>query len=298
LTTPADDRIHFGFVTPQHWRAWDELVELWQFAEATGWDSAWLMDHFFSLSRGTETGPCLEGWTALAGLAATVPRLKLGLFVTGITHRNPAILFKQAATVDAISGGRLVLGLGAAWNAREHAAHGLEFPPPGERVDRFGEALAILRLLETHVKSTFHGRYYRVEEMPFAPKPVNGHVPVLIGSKGGRMLHHVARYADLWEGGTKPDEIRALGARVAELCIAIGRDPGEITPVLEAISTVVPDPLGSEAAFREHVRVYAAAGIRWFLFNIPDGPLTPVLRTISERVIPELRLAWDAGALV
>jgi alkanesulfonate monooxygenase SsuD/methylene tetrahydromethanopterin reductase-like flavin-dependent oxidoreductase (luciferase family) len=125
--------------------------------------------------------------------------------------------------------------------------------------------------------------------MPFAPKPVNGHIPVLIGSKGRRMLRHVARYADYWEGGTTPDEIATLRTRLADECAAIGRDPGEITIVLEAVHTIVPDPLGSEDRFREHVRVYAAAGVRWFLFNLSTGPLTPTVRAISERVIPELR---------
>ncbi len=275
-------------MTPQHWRSWEELVELWRFAESTGWDSAWLMDHFSSMRDG-ELGPCVEAWTALAGLAALVPRIRLGTFVSGITHRNPAILFKQAATVDAISGGRLVLGMGAAWNEREHQAHGLTFPSPGERVDRMGEALEILHLLERQDTTTFHGTYYSVDEMPFSPKPVNGHLPLLIGSKGRRMLRHVARHADLWEGGTTPDEIARLRTQLAEECAAIGRDPASITIVLEAVHTIVPDPLGSEDRFREHVRVYAEAGVRWFLFNIPAGPLTPTLRTISERVIPELR---------
>jgi alkanesulfonate monooxygenase SsuD/methylene tetrahydromethanopterin reductase-like flavin-dependent oxidoreductase (luciferase family) len=290
------DSIDFGFVTPQHWRSWEDLRELWQFAEESGWDSAWLMDHFFSMTDG-ETGPCLECWTALAALAAETTCIRIGSFVSGVTHRHPSVLFKQAATVDAISGGRLILGVGAAWSAREHAAHGLAFPPPGERVDRFGEAMELLRLLETRETTTYNGRYYQVDEMPFAPKPVNGHMPILIGSKGRRMLRHVARYADLWEGGTKPDEIRDLRARLVEECAAIGRDPGEVRLLLEAVHTIVPDPLGSTDRFREHVRIYASAGIRSFLFNIGTGPITPLLRDISERVIPDLRATFADGAL-
>jgi alkanesulfonate monooxygenase SsuD/methylene tetrahydromethanopterin reductase-like flavin-dependent oxidoreductase (luciferase family) len=281
-------RIEFGFVTPQHWRSWDELVELWQYAEATGWDSAWLMDHFMSMENG-DLGDCLECWTALAGLATQTARLRIGAFVSGVTHRSPAVLFKQAATVDAISHGRLVLGIGAGWNEHEHRVHGLPFPSPRERVDRVGEALEILCRLERQETTTFEGKYYTVEEMPFAPRPVNGHIPVLIGSKGRRMLRHVARYADFWEGGTTPDEIATLRSRLADECAAIGRDPNEITIILEAVHTVVPDPLGSEDRFREHVRTYAAAGVRWFLFNLSTGPLTPTVRAISERVIPDLR---------
>jgi alkanesulfonate monooxygenase SsuD/methylene tetrahydromethanopterin reductase-like flavin-dependent oxidoreductase (luciferase family) len=152
-----------------------------------------------------------------------------------------------------------------------------------------GEALELLRLLETQETATFRGAYYQVDAMPFAPKPVHGHLPLLIGSKGRRMLRHVARHADIWEGGTTLDEIARLRGLLAEECRAIGRDPAEITILLEAVGTVVPDPLGSEDRFREHVALYAAAGVRWFLFNIGTGPITPALRAISERVIPELR---------
>jgi alkanesulfonate monooxygenase SsuD/methylene tetrahydromethanopterin reductase-like flavin-dependent oxidoreductase (luciferase family) len=288
---PPPDVLDFGFVTPQHWQSWDEILELWQFAEETGWDSAWLMDHFFSMADG-ELGDCLEAWTLLAGLLAHVPRLNAGVFVSGITHRSPMVLYKQAATVDRLSGGRLILGLGAAWNAREHAAHGLEFPPPGERVARFGEALELLRLLEVQERTTYAGGYYQVDEVPFAPKPVHGRFPVMIGAKGRKMLRHVARYADIWEGSATPDGIAELSAVVAAECRAIGRDPSEIRLLVEATGTVHGDPFVSEDVFRRHVTTYAEVGVRSFLFNIPRGPITPTMRAISERVIPELRAGY------
>jgi alkanesulfonate monooxygenase SsuD/methylene tetrahydromethanopterin reductase-like flavin-dependent oxidoreductase (luciferase family) len=284
--------IEFGFVTPQHWRRWEELVELWHFAEETGWDSVWLMDHFFSMT-GDETGPCFELWTSLAALAVHCPRLRLGSFVSSATHRNPAVLAKQAITVDHLSGGRLILGIGAGWVAREHAAHGLDFPPPRERVDRAGETLEILRLLETNERSDFSGRYYRLENAPFMPKPVKGHIPILIGSKGRRMLRHVARYADYWEGGTTPEEIAQLRAVVASECRAIERDPSDIRLLLEAVGTIYGDPFQSEENFRRHVETYWQAGIRTFLFNVGTGPLTPTIRGISEQVIPQLREEYE-----
>jgi alkanesulfonate monooxygenase SsuD/methylene tetrahydromethanopterin reductase-like flavin-dependent oxidoreductase (luciferase family) len=289
---PAATELDFGIVTGQHWRTWDDIVEQWTWAEDTGWDSAWAFDHFFSLSDG-ELGDCLEGWTLLAGLAATTKRLQIGLLVNGNTHRNPAVLAKQAVTVDVISGGRLILGVGAAWNEREHEAFGIDFPSPRERVDRFGEAMEIQRLSETEERATFHGRYYRLESAPFQPKPVFGHIPVLVGSTGKRMLSHVARYADQWDGGGTPDEFRATGELLNERCRAIGRDPREIRWVLSTSA----DKLESVETFRAHVSAYATVGVRSFLFNLPRTGPTPVIDNIAREVIPELRESFANGSL-
>ena len=286
--------LHFGFITPQHWQTWEEVRDLWRFAEDTGWDSAWLMDHFISMSGG-EDGPCLEAWTLLAALATQTPRLSIGVSVSGMTHRHPTVLFKQAATVDAICGGRLILGVGAAWVEREHRALGIPFPPPRERVDRFGEALEILSLLQSQERTSYAGTYYQLDEMPFAPKPVGGRFKLLIGARGRRMLRHVARHADYWEATGAPEELHQLGAQVSAGCRAIGRDPGDITRALDDASKSFGPPLESEDAFRRHVTGYAACGIRMFLFNIPPGPPNAVLQAISERVIPELREEFVAG---
>jgi alkanesulfonate monooxygenase SsuD/methylene tetrahydromethanopterin reductase-like flavin-dependent oxidoreductase (luciferase family) len=281
---PPRDTLQFGLVTGQHWRSWDELQEQWRFADETGWDSVWAFDHFFSLRDG-ELGPCLEGWTLLAALATLTTRAQIGLLVNGNTHRNPAILAKQAVTVDIVSGGRLILGVGAAWNEREHAAYGIPFPSARERVDRFGEAMELHRLLETQERATFNGQYYQLDNAPFEPKPVFGHIPILVGSTGARMLSHVARYADQWDGGGSPEEYQALSARLDERCADIGRDPGEILRVYSTGG----DPLASEDAFRAHVAAYAAVGVRGFLFDLPNGAPSATLRDIAERVLPELR---------
>ena len=268
------------------------LVEQWRWAEETGWDSAWLFDHFFSLYDG-EDGPTLDGWTALAGLACLTSRVRLGLMVTGNTHRNPAIMFKQAVTVDHLSGGRLILGMGAGWNEREHHAYGIPFPSPAERVDRFGEAMALMQGLEAQARTTFDGRHYTLEDAPFEPKPVHGHIPVLIGTAGKRMLRHVARYADLWDGGEDPDEFAENGARLVEYCREIGRAPGEIRWVMSAYAK----PLASVDTFRQHVTDYARIGVRTFVFNTPFSPLPPLFTELAERVIPELKEQYAAGEL-
>ncbi|MEX2314151.1 MAG: LLM class flavin-dependent oxidoreductase [Thermomicrobiales bacterium] len=284
---PPADTLDFGIVTGQHWRTWDELVEQWQWADESGLDSAWAFDHFFSLRDG-ELGPCLEGWTVLAALAVKTKNIQIGLLVNGNTHRNPAILAKQAVTVDIVSGGRLILGVGAAWHEREHAAYGIEFPSPRERVDRFGEAMELHRLLETQERATFNGQYYTLDEAPFEPKPVFGHIPILVGSTGKRMLRHVARYADQWDGGGTPDELRATGERLNAACAEIGRDPSEIRWALSSGS----DKLELVDTFRKHVSDYAAVGVRSFLFTLPGGTPNETAREIAEDVVPELREQW------
>lgn len=286
------DRLHFGIVTGQHRRPLSQIEEHWQFAEETGWDSAWAFDHFFSLGQ-NEMEQTLEGWTLLAALAAKTTRVQLGLMVSGNTHRNPAILAKQAVTVDHVSNGRLILGLGAGWNEREHHAYGIDFPAPRERVDRLGETLEMLRLLETQERTTFTGRYYTLDDAPFEPKPVNGHIPILIGTAGQRMLRHVARYADLWDGGENIDAYSENAQRLQQLCHEIGRDPAEIRLVLSAYS----QPLQSVDTFREHVTRFARIGVRTFLFNTPFSTLPPLFNDLAQRVIPELRQQHAAGKL-
>lgn len=288
--TTTTDQLHFGIVTGQHRRPLEQIEEHWRYAEETGWDSAWAFDHVFSLGQ-SELDQTLEGWTLLAALAAKTSRLQLGLMVTGNTHRNPAILAKQAVTVDHISHGRLILGIGAGWNEREHHAYGIDFPPPRERVDRLGEALEMFRLLEIRERTTFTGRYYTLDNAPFEPKPVHGHMPVLIGTAGRRMLRHVARYADFWDGGEDPDAYAANAQRLQALCREIGRDPGEIRYVISTYSQA----LQSVDTFREHVSRYYRLGARAFLFNTPFSALPPLFTDLAERVIPEIRQQHAAG---
>lgn len=293
---PPANTLDFGIKSSQHWQSWSEMQEQWRFAEETGWDSAWAFDHFFSLSDG-EMGDCLEGWTLLAGFAQMTERLQMGLMVTGITHRPPAVLYKQITTVDHISGGRVINAIGAAWNEREHLAYGLDFPSPRERVDRFGEQMEIFRLFETQERTTFQGDYYQIIDAPFQPKPVFGHIPLMIGSSGKRMLRFVAKYADQWDGHyATPDEYQLHGKRIADLCVEIGRDPAEIRWVRQTGRQelgIVEDV----DVFRKHVTDYARAGVQSFIFSIPTGAPSKTLIDISERVIPELRAQFEAGEL-
>ncbi len=282
---PPIGELHFGIVAGQHYREWPELVEQFQWADETGWDSAWGFDHFFSLRDGDESGVCLDGWTLLGAMAVLTKKVQLGLMVTGVTHRLPAVLFKQAVTVDHASQGRCILGIGAAWNEREHNAFGIPFPPPKVRVDMFAEAMEMFHLAETQDRVTFNGANYSLDNAPFEPKPVHGHIPIMIGSTGRRMMRYVARYADMWDGGGSPEEFAAHSDRLDRLCREIGRDPSEICRSYQR----GPKELESVDAFREHVKSYAAVGVRAFLMDMPNGTPTPVMTEIAEKVIPELR---------
>lgn len=291
-TNPPRDQLTFGIVTGQYWRDWEDVKEQWLWADEAGLDNAWVVDHFMSI-RPDDSGPCLEAWTLLGALATLTRSIQLGTLVTGITHRNPAIVAKMAVTVDTISGGRLVLGAGAGWVEREHQAYGVPLPPPGERVDRFGEALEIFKRLETQERTTFTGRHYSVVEASFLPKPIFGHIPLLVGSSGRRMLRHVARYADQWDGRSSPEEFRLLGERLNRYCREIGRDPSEIRWVSTLNSPDVENP----DAIRRYVASYVAVGVRSFHLWTPAGSPSQGLRTVVEQVIPELREAFAAGEL-
>jgi alkanesulfonate monooxygenase SsuD/methylene tetrahydromethanopterin reductase-like flavin-dependent oxidoreductase (luciferase family) len=292
---PPANALDFGLKSSQHWQSWEEMKEQWQFADETEWDSCWAFDHFFSLTDG-EMGECLDGWTLIAGTAQITSRVQMGLMVTGMTHRPPAVLFKQAVTVDHLSGGRLILAVGASWNEREHRAYGLEFPSPKIRVDRFGEAMEIYRLFETQERTSFTGKHYILEDAPFEPKPVFGHIPILIGSTGKRMMRFVARYADQWDATGEPDEYQAHGERLNAICREVGRDPSEIRWVFHAGRNEL-DKVATEDAFRQHVERYVKVGVRSFIMSVPKGSPSRALRTISEKVIPELREQFAAGEL-
>ncbi len=308
LYRPSDKKLDFGIVTGQHWRSWDTISAQWQWAEETGWESAWVFDHFYSL-RPTDDGDCLEGWTLLAALAAQTRRIRIGALVSGITHRLPSVLFKQSVTVDHISGGRLILGVGAAWNEPEHNAYGIPFPAPRDRVDMFGEAMEMNRLLETQERTSFEGEFYSLVDAPFEPKPVYGHIPVMVGSSGKRMMRHIARYADLWDSGQTPERTAALSDEMDELCRDFGRNPAEIRRAISAYYGPASNPDAPVIIWEQsqtevvdaitaHVRSYAAAGVRTFLFNVDTDAPNSNHDYVARQLLPELRAAFAAGALI
>lgn len=275
----------FGVVTGQHQLTWDQLVEQWQTAESLGFDSAWLFDHFTALYADPD-GPCLETSTLLSALSLKTSRLKVGVLVYGNTHRPPALLAKEIVTVDHISEGRAILGIGAGWNEREHRAYGLRFPGPGERVEMLDESLQIIESLFIEKRTTFHGEHYQLEDAPFSPKPVQEKLPVLIGGERPRMLRVIARHADIWDTSRTPERIQEGLSEIATHCEEFGRDPSSIL----VSSSFGGDRLEDVDGFEALIKTYRAAGTSQFLFDFPITPEGVDAATrVATEIIPRLR---------
>src|SRR5215470_16450916 len=222
--------MRFGIFTSLTNSSWDDVLKLWRHSEATGWDAACVTDHFMPNTK-DRTGSVLECWTTLAALAPMVPRIRIGTIVVGNTYRSPAVLAKMAATVDVISQGRLILGLGAAWQENEHEAYGIPFYTVGERLARLDEACRVIKALWTQPKSAFDGKFYRLQDAPLEPKPVQRpHPELMIGGGGEKVtLGIVARHADHWNVWGGPETVARKGRILEEHCAKIGRDPRTIT---------------------------------------------------------------------
>jgi len=221
-------------------------------AEDAGFDSFWVMDHYHQIPNiGSPSEPMLEAYTVLSGVAARTSRISLGALVTGVTYRNPAYLAKVVTTLDIVSSGRAILGIGAAWNAAESRAYGYEFPSTAERFDRLEDALQICRSMFTHPQSTVRGKVAQVDGAWNVPQPVQpGGPKILIGGGGERKtLRLTASYADMWNGfgdaATMSHKLEVL----REHCDAVGRDPGQI--VTTRLGTLIVAETMAEAERRK-----------------------------------------------
>jgi len=282
---PSEKVVTFGIVTGQHHLSWEALVEQWQLAEEAGFDSLWLFDHFLALYDNPE-GDTLEASTLLAGLAAKTRRARISVLVYGNTHRNPAILAKEITTVDHISGGRVILGIGAAWNEPEHTMYDIPFPTPGDRVGMLDESLTAMESFFTKPRTTFEGKYYTYKNAPFSPKPVQAKMPVLIGGKRPKMLQVIARHADIWDAGGTPEEVAIAGDQIDRHCVEIGRAPGSVIRGVSLGADRTADPAGFERAVRD----YHAVGVRQFLFDFPiTSEGIDIALGIARDLLPSLR---------
>lgn len=227
--------LRWGIKTAQHHTTYNEILDVWHAVDRNPtFEHAWIFDHFAPI-QGSLDGPCLEGWTLLAALAAETERVQLGMMVVGNTYRHPAVNAHMAATVDVISNGRLQFGIGAGWNEYEHQSMGIPLYQPGERIRRLGEACEITQRLFTEDQVTFDGRYYQLTDARLNPKPVQKPWPPFVIGGGGEQLtlRVVARYADIWNGHVEnPDtDIDTLRHKIEVLhghCAEFGRDPNEI----------------------------------------------------------------------
>ncbi|HEV8282144.1 MAG TPA: LLM class flavin-dependent oxidoreductase [Candidatus Limnocylindrales bacterium] len=203
---------------------WPDLRDACLAVERAGWDSIWLDDHLLS-DEADWRDPKLEGWTALAAVAALIPRVRLGLLVSSTTFRKPGLIAKLATTLDHISDGRAVLGLGGGWFEREHDAFGIDFGAGfGERLDRLDEAAQVIRRLLDGERVTHHGRFFDLQDALCTPRTIQRRLPILIGGSGPtKTLRTTALYADLWNGYGSPERIAATSEVLRERCDEVGR---------------------------------------------------------------------------
>ena len=280
--------LRIGLCTDQN-MPWEKTVERWQRFEQLGFDSVWDCDHYVQPSR--PTGPYYEGWTLLAGLAARTERIRIGVLVSCNTFRHPALLAKEAVTVDHIANGRLELGLGAGWYVPEHKRFGIPFPPPAELVGRFREAVEIVDSLLRNEVTTYDGAYYQLKDAASRPRPIQQpRPPLTLGAHGRQMLKIVAQYADRWNSHGTVAEMRARNEILDEHCAAIGRDPDAIIRSLYGWAALMPnDPWASVDAFEEVVGQYRAAGINELLIDAPGDAQMSVLERVATDILPRLR---------
>jgi F420-dependent oxidoreductase-like protein len=300
----AQHPIRFGIQTPQQNGSWQEIVTLWREVDTLGFDSAWVFDHFLPIFS-DPIGPCLEGWTSLSALAMVTQRVRLGVMVTGNTYRHPAVLAKMATTLDIISQGRLILGVGAGWFELEHKTFGLPFPRIRERLQRLDEALTVITRLWTEQRVTFSGRYYQLTDALLNPRPVQQpHPPILVGATGERVaLEIVARHADIWNGFGSPEVFARKIAVLTEHCHKLGRDPETIEKSALLQMTVMDDPetaqrvrkdnpgmlAGSLAEIRQQIERYIAVGVTHIILSLSMPYDYAALRRFATEVVPAFR---------
>jgi len=288
--------LRFSF-WPNPAQPYAEVLSLATHIEQTGWDGLWYADHFMPNAEDTSE-PMPEAWTTLASLVTQVPRIRMGTLVSGNTYRHPAILAKMAATLDHISAGRMVLGLGSGWQENEHRQYGIPFYSTAQRLARLEEACQVIKLLYCQEKSNFEGKYYQLQNASLEPKPLQTPLPLLIGGGGEKLtLKITAKYADEWNVWGNVATLVHKMKVLDQHCEAIGCDPSEIqrsavallfmsddqtylTHMHKAMSNSErPAIIGTPQQVREIAAEYEAAGVNELI--IPDFTLGDHQRKIQ-----------------
>ena len=311
----AGHPIRFGVCLPQHGSTWSEVVAAARACDRLGYDSIWAIDHFFGIPDATR--PIFEGWTELTALAALTERVRLGHLVLCVSYRNPAVLAKMAATLDHVSNGRFVLGMGAGWHQQEYHAYGFPFPPIGTRLKELDEALTILRKMWTEEPASFFGEHFHVEEAYCRPRPVQSpHPPILVGGTGERvLLRIVAEHATIWNNlgwahRDLPHKLDVLRAHCEaakrdfdaieisqQTVAAIGATEDEARRATDAVLAEVPflsggrDLIiaGTPEQCIERVRQTLEMGASTLLLSFGRNPSAETLELFAERVVSAFR---------
>ncbi len=268
-----------------------KLGDIARAAEGAGYDSIWVMDHFFQIPMvGAAELDMLEAYTTLGYLAGQTSRVKLGALVTGVTYRHPGLLAKQVTTLDVLSGGRAYLGIGAAWFDREHAGLGVPFPPLKERFQRLEEALQIVKQMWSEDNGPYAGKHYQLAETLNVPQALSKpHPPILIGGSGEKKtLRLVAKYADACNiFGDSPDGIRRKLGILREHCDAVGRNYDEIDKTM-----IRPMGFGGGSSPDQVVQTlgeFAEAGVQTVLGALLGVESMTAIETVGRDVIPQIK---------
>jgi F420-dependent oxidoreductase-like protein len=312
--------IRFGLHSGQQDTSFDDYRDLWARAEELGYDWVSDFDHFLPIFS-DPAGPQFEGTTMLSAMAAHTTRVRCGMLVLGVTYRHPAVVANIAATIDHVSGGRLELGMGAAWFELEHQQYGIPFPRIGVRMDMLDEACRIMRSLWTQESTTFEGKHFQLKDAHMEPKPVQEHLPLVIGGSGERRtLRIVAEHGDIWNTFYGDEaRYRHLLDVLAGHCADVGRDPADVRKsvtfravlddteagaqerVREIYGGEIPERLRSQLIVGtpeqcvERLSPYAALGAGDFLLgSLPPSHDWPTIEAVAKQVAPALKAAVAA----
>ena len=270
-----------------------EVLDTARWADANGFHGVWYADHYMpnTGSEEIQPGDTHECWAMLPALAMATERVRLGSLVSPTSVHHPAVLANRAATVDHLSNGRLVLGLGAGWQINEHKAYGIELEPAKQRVDRFEEAIQIVRSLLNEERTTFDGDCYTITDAPADPKPIQSPLPLLVGTGGNRMMRITARHADEWNTWGTVTGARDRHEAFIAACESVGVDPAAKRTSVQALVFMTDDQAttdkilagglgarsiaGNADQLREELAAYAALGFDEFIvpdFNLGGSP--------------------------
>ena len=230
-------------VWPSPERSWSDVRDLAVYADTNHWYSLWYADHFMPNHEGsaTQDGHVYECWSMIAAIAAVTERLRVGSLVSPTTFRHPTILANTAATIDQTSRGRLTLGIGAGWQVNEHLAYGVDLLEGKDRVDRFEEAIQIIKSMLTHNRTSFAGQHFSITDAPCQPQPVQTPLPIMVGTGGPRMSTVTARFADEWNTWGHVSTATERVATFAQACQKVDRDWNDIHKSVQAMFFLVDD---------------------------------------------------------
>ena len=230
-------------VWPAPGRPVDEILDLARLTDDLDWFSFWFADHYMGNTGTTElvAGDTHEAWSILPAVAAVTSKIRLGPLVAPTSIHHPALLANRAATIDHLSGGRMVLGLGAGWQINEHHAYGIELEAPGARVSRFEESIQIVRSLLDNERTDFDGDFYTFTDAPCDPKPIQDKLPLLVGTGGPRMCRITARHAQEWNTWGAPEMAAERRTTYTTACEAVGVDPASLHTSVQAMFFLTED---------------------------------------------------------